>query len=224
MDIEGTTTSISFVHDVLFPYARRKILSFVGTHIGDKDIQKYLSAAAETINSEENTQYTTDDWPQIVTRLIHWIDEDRKHPALKGIQGILWEEGYKAGDYHGHVYDDVVPNWKRWKNDGKTLAIYSSGSVHAQKLLFGHSDKGDLNTFLSDYFDTAVGAKREASSYATISQRLGVAPSSILFLSDIPEELDAAKEKGFKTTQIIRPGTTPSPKHPTAATFDNLKI
>lgn len=219
MDIEGTTTSISFVHDVLFPYARKRLLSYVGSHLDQADLQRYLSQAVETVNAEENKRYTNVDWPEIVTRLMHWIDSDRKHSALKGLQGLIWQEGYKSGAYQGHVYPDVLPQWKKWRTENKILAIYSSGSVQAQKLLFGHSSEGDLTPLLTAYFDTNVGAKREANAYLKIAQNLDVAPNKILFLSDIPEELDAAKEAGCKTTQILRPGTIASSKHAHARTF-----
>lgn len=224
MDIEGTTTSISFVHDVLFPYARKRMLPFVGSHLDHPEVQSYLAQAVETINSEEKKQYTVLDWPEIVTHLIHWIDADRKHGALKGLQGIMWDEGYKSRSYQGHVYADVLPQWKKWSDAKKTLAIYSSGSVQAQKLLFTHSIDGDLTPFLSHYFDTSMGAKREPGTYKNIAQNLGVSPSQILFLSDIPEELDAAKQSGFKTTQILRPGAIASTKHEHARTLTDVKL
>lgn len=224
MDIEGTTTSIRFIHDVLFPYARQRMLSFVGSHLDDPEVRHFLSQAAETINSEDGKNYTATDWPEIVTYLIHWIDADCKHGALKGLQGIIWEEGYKSGTYQGHVYADVLPQWKKWREAHKTLAIYSSGSVQSQKSLFSHSIDGDLTPFLNNYFDTNIGAKRETNAYKNIAQSLGVSPSEILFLSDTPEELDAAKQCGLRTTQILRPGAIPSSKHKHAKTFADVKL
>ncbi len=183
MDVEGTTTSIRFVHDVLFPYSLEKI---------DDPVMK------------------------------QWIREDRKEPALKKLQGEIWQAGYESGDLRGHVYADVPRAFRRWKERGLRLGIYSSGSVLAQKLLFKHSVFGDLTGFLTDHFDTKVGHKREPASYETIAREAGLPPSEILFLSDIAEELAAAKKSGFLVTQIVREGAAGSPEFEQKESFEAI--
>jgi enolase-phosphatase E1 len=183
MDVEGTTTSIRFVHDVLFPYSLARI------------------------ESPEMKQM---------------IREDKKDPALKEAQGRIWRAGYESGELKGHVYDDVPPAFRRWTRAGLTLGIYSSGSVLAQKLLFRHSVHGDLSPFLTHHFDTAVGHKRDPASYAAIARKVGLPPSSILFLSDVPEELAAAREQGYQVIQIVREGTVAAPGFEHAETFERI--
>lgn len=227
MDIEGTTTSTSFVHETLFPYSARRLGSFLKEKKGESAVNAILSRVAETILSESKggshsaKKMNVDECEAALQK---WIREDRKHPALKELQGLIWREGYESGAYKGHVYPDVLPNWKKWKAAGLVLGIYSSGSVDAQKQIFGYSEAGDLTGYLSNYFDTRVGAKKENASYARIASELALAPSDILFLSDVPAELDAAREAGMKTTHLIRPGTAPGQGHPSAKTFDEVTI
>lgn len=227
MDIEGTTTSISFVHDVLFPYSRKHLRHYVAANRGLPAVENALSDTINTLKQEgvfDVARTTTERDAVALAALEKWIDEDRKHPALKTLQGMLWEAGYRSGEYKSHVYDDVIPNLRKWHKAGLTLAIYSSGSVPAQKLLFAHTEHGDVTPMLSAYFDTSSGSKREASSYANIVKDLGASPGDVLFLSDVPEELDAAKAAGLKTTQLVRPGTTPSNRHPTVSSFDGIAM
>ena len=197
-DIEGTTSSIAFVHDVLFPYALRALPGFVRHNVGDAAVRHWLDKAAMDIGG-----VVDDDC--IVALLQDWIHEDRKHPALKALQGMLWKDGYERGDYRGHVYPDAADALRRWHADGIPLHVYSSGSVDAQKLLFAHSEAGDLSGLFSGNFDTAVGGKREVGSYLRIAQELNIAPSDILFLSDVIDELDAARLAGMQTTLLDRP-------------------
>jgi enolase-phosphatase E1 len=204
-DIEGTTSSISFVRDVLFPYARRELPRFVREHGDDPDVRRWLDAVAV-----ENGGICQDD--MIVETLQGWIDEDRKHTALKALQGMLWREGYERGDYRAHMYPDAAEALRRWHAAGHPLAVYSSGSVPAQQLFFGHSEAGDLASLVSAWFDTEVGHKRDAGSYRRIADALGRAPGDVLFLSDVVEELDAAREAGMRTALIDRREDYPRPR------------
>jgi enolase-phosphatase E1 len=213
-DIEGTTSSLSFVHDVLFPYARSRIADFVHAHRDDPEVRKQLDAVRATSNAR------TDE--QAIATLIQWIDEDRKITPLKALQGMIWEHGFKNGDFKGHVYDDAARCLRAWRAHGLTLYVFSSGSVHAQKLLFGYSDHGDLASLFSGFFDTTIGAKREPPAYTAIAREIGIAPAEILFLSDIAQELDAARAARMQTMQVLREGVTPQANHPTARSFDEV--
>ncbi len=221
MDIEGTTTAIDFVHRTLFPYARTHMAEFLAAAGVDPEVAAALAETAATMIDEGASSTSPE---ALLATLMSWIDQDRKHPALKRLQGMIWARGYREGHYQAHLYDDVRPAWDAWRARGLSLGIYSSGSVQAQKLLFGHTPEGDLTPYLSHYFDTAVGHKREAESYRRIAAALALAPERVLFLSDIPEELDAAREVGMATTQLLRPGTTPSDRHPTALCFDQIVL
>jgi enolase-phosphatase E1 len=204
-DIEGTTSSISFVKDVLFPYARRALPAFVAEHGNEPDVRRWLDVVAT-----EHGSICSDE--VIIETLRGWIDSDRKHTALKALQGMIWQAGYRDADFTAHIYPDAAPALRHWHAHGLPLYVYSSGSVPAQKLFFGHSDAGDLAPLFSGWFDTEVGGKREAGSYRSISESMGVAPSQILFLSDVVEELDAAREAGMQTVLIDRREDYPSPR------------
>lgn len=160
---------------------------------------------------------------QIIDLLNYWMDEDRKDTILKALQGQLWRTGYECGDFSGHVYEDAVRNLKIWQAAGHTLAIFSSGSVAAQKLLFSYSEHGDLTPLFSHYFDTTTGAKREAGAYKTIAHNLNQRPNDILFLSDVIEELNAARAAGLRTTQVVRDGQAVT-NHAVAANFDEINL
>jgi enolase-phosphatase E1 len=196
-DIEGTTSSIAFVKDVLFPYARRELPRFVREHGNDPEVRRWLDAVAT-----ESGGICSDD--VIAETLQGWIDQDRKHTALKALQGMLWKDGYARGDFRGHVYADAATALRDWEAAGHRLAVFSSGSVGAQKLLFGHSEAGDLASLFAAFFDTEVGHKREAESYRRIAQSMGQPPGEIVFLSDVVEELDAARDAGMRTLLLDR--------------------
>lgn len=219
-DIEGTTSSLSFVKDVLFPYAREHMNDFVRTHAHDHDVRMLLDEVAAI------THATTDN--QVIEQLLRWMNEDKKITPLKTLQGMIWEQGYKRGDFTGHVYADAVRNLKAWHTQGKRLYVFSSGSVHAQKLLFAHTEDGDLTPLFSGYFDTSVGSKKEAVSYQKIAQIIELAPQKILFLSDIKEELDAAQQSGMQTVWLLRdsaPGNIDAAMtHRQAHDFDSFSI
>lgn len=219
MDIEGTTTSIAFVKEVLFPYATQHLGDFIRRYEQEDRIQAQLQALREGQGNALSTE-------EIIQQLLTWIEEDRKHTALKALQGYLWKKGYENGDYRGHIYEDVVPALERWDQQGHAMGIYSSGSVEAQQLLFRHSDKGDLTGHLSDYFDTKVGPKREVDSYYQIQSQLGISAPNILFLSDVVEELDAAAAAGFQTTQLVRADNsdTPQGKHVVVESFEEIGL
>jgi enolase-phosphatase E1 len=204
-DIEGTTSSISFVKDVLFPYARRALPDFVRAHGGEPEVRYWLDQAAVDAGSVCQDEV-------LVEVLQGWIDQDRKHPALKALQGMIWADGYASGEYAAHVYPDAVDALRAWKAAGHPLLVYSSGSVAAQKLLFGHSTAGDLRPLFSGYFDTAVGGKREAGSYRKVLDALGLTGAEVLFLSDVVEELDAAREAGMDTVLVDRREDYPTPR------------
>lgn len=216
-DIEGTTSSIDFVKDVLFPYARKHLPAYVETHTDEAEVQHWLHEAAKEAGIMEATR------GEIIDLLIRWIDEDRKSTALKAMQGLIWREGYESGAYVSHMYPEVAARLRAWHDQGLQLYVYSSGSVPAQKLLFGFSESGDLTPLFSGYFDTQTGHKRETESYRRIAGAIGLAPEQILFLSDIREELDAAREAGMRTTQLIRPPQALTDNgHPAAADFDAI--
>jgi enolase-phosphatase E1 len=196
-DIEGTTSSISFVKDVLFPYARRMLPAFVEARGNDPEARRWLDAVAA-----ENDGLCDD--RMTVEVLQGWIDEDRKHTALKALQGMLWADGYRNADFTAHIYADAAEALREWHDAGIPLHVYSSGSVPAQRLFFGHSSAGDLTGLFSGWFDTEIGGKREAASYQRIAEAIGAKPGDILFLSDIVEELDAAREAGLQTVLLDR--------------------
>jgi enolase-phosphatase E1 len=217
-DIEGTTSSISFVKDVLFPYARKRLPAFVETHADEPETQHWLHEAAKEAGLVSATR------EEIIDLLIGWIDADRKSTALKALQGMIWAAGYADGEYRAHVYPEVPARLRAWRDAGMRLYVYSSGSVAAQKLLFAHTDAGDLTPLFAGYFDTETGAKRDARSYQRIAEAAGVPASGILFLSDIVEELDAARTAGMQTTLLARaPGRCPdSAAHRCVADFDAI--
>ena len=199
-DIEGTTSAVSFVFDVLFPYAAKHLPDFVRQNASRADVAEQLDAVRRDSNEAQA------DVERVVEILLSWIAEDRKATPLKALQGMVWAQGYQAGQLKGHVYPDAVEALQRWHAAGYQLFVYSSGSIQAQKLIFGCSEAGDLTPLFSGYFDTTSGPKREAQSYRHIQQAIGVDAGEILFLSDIVEELDAAQSAGLKTCGLAREG------------------
>jgi enolase-phosphatase E1 len=217
-DIEGTTSSIDFVHQSLFPYARAHMREFLRAHAGDAAVVEQLEETART----EGRQLTVETAADVLER---WIDEDRKITPLKALQGMIWAQGYAAGELKGHVYPDTPVHLRQWHGAGKRLYIYSSGSVEAQKLIFGHSDAGDLTPLFSGYFDTRIGGKREEASYRNILKDIGRAGDEVLFLSDVGEELDAARAAGLHTCQLIRDDKAkPFPAHSQARDFSEVVL
>lgn len=199
-DIEGTTSAVSFVFDVLFPYAKQHLPAFVRQHAGEPDVAAQLQAVR---NDSAEADASVD---RVIEILLQWIAEDRKATPLKALQGMVWQQGYQAGQLKGHVYPDAVEALKRWHQAGYALYVYSSGSIQAQKLIFGCSEAGDLSGLFSGYFDTTSGPKREEASYRSIASSIGHPAEAILFLSDIVEELDAAQQAGMATCALVRDG------------------
>jgi enolase-phosphatase E1 len=196
-DIEGTTSSLSFVKDCLFPYARAHVGDFLRENTTNETVQKLLADVNVEVGTELNLE-------QAITQLIQWIDDDKKITPLKSLQGLIWELGYQRGELTGHLYDDAIRNLQTWKAEGFDLYVYSSGSVYAQKLLFAHTEVGDLTPLFSGYFDTHIGGKQESSSYENIVAHIGLPAEQLLFLSDIEAELNAAQTAGLQTIWLIR--------------------
>jgi enolase-phosphatase E1 len=207
-DIEGTTSDIRFVHNVLFPYARERLAAFVTAQQYAEPVKSILDNLRDEIAAPHATT------GELVDALFSFMDEDRKSTALKALQGIIWQDGYVNGDFTGQLYPDVLPALEKWKAQGIDLYVYSSGSVAAQKLLFGYSDEGDITHLFSGYFDTRVGAKRDVQSYQNIAAQISV--------SDIHEELDAAEQAGFRTLQLIRGDEDGASHHHQIHQFDEI--
>ena len=213
-DIEGTTTRIAYVRDVLFPYARTRLPAFLRDHGRRPEVAAVLAAV----------ERDAPDRPVLDT-LLAWMDADAKVTALKTLQGLIWHSGYLAGDLRGELYSDVASALRRWHAAGLRLEVYSSGSAAAQHLLFAHSRDGDLAGLFAGFNDTSIGAKREAASYRRIAAATGIAAADWLFLSDVEAELDAAHEAGMATCQLLRPedGTRMSARHEGAGDFDEVE-
>lgn len=217
-DIEGTTSSISFVHEVLFPYAKRELRGFVEANAQLPAVQEQLKLAQVLAACEDTVDAT-------VEALLGWIDEDRKATPLKALQGLIWQAGYQSGELKGHLYEDAHACLRGWHDAGMRLYVFSSGSIHAQKLLFGHSDYGDLTSLFSGNFDTTIGNKKGADAYVRIAETIGVPAETILFLSDVGAELDAARASGMATVQLVRDETiVPAAAHPQVAGFDEIDL
>ncbi|MEC9408905.1 MAG: acireductone synthase [Pseudomonadota bacterium] len=217
-DIEGTTSSISFVKDVLFPYAAEHLPAFVKANLNDEKVQTALQQTAE-IAAEDgdnlSAKISADNTDALIAKLLQWISEDRKATPLKALQGMIWKTGYENGDYQAHMYPDATEYLKKWHDSGLPLYVYSSGSVKAQELFFGYSQDGNLLPLFNGHFDTLMGGKRETQSYLNILAELqkthaGLNAEDVLFLSDIKEELDAAKEAGMQTVWLVREDGIPA--------------
>ena len=218
LDIEGTTTPVDFVHRTLFAYVREKVESFLRGHAGDAqvqaDVERLRAEHTEDVGRGENPPAWVDGSTEAVVGYVNWLmDRDRKSTGLKSLQGRIWERGYAVGELRGEVYADVPAAFVRWRAAGRRIAIFSSGSVLAQQLLFRHSTAGDLTPYLSAFFDTSTGPKREPESYRRIAASLGVSNDRILFVSDVAEELDAAQVAGLATALCVRTGEPPASVH-----------
>lgn len=212
-DIEGTTSSIAFVHEVLFPYSRQRLADYARTHEAE------IAAILDQVRAEAGQPAL--DLDGCIVLLLDWHDADRKVGPLKELQGLIWAEGFAAGELQGHVYPDALEGLRRWHDRGIALYIYSSGSVGAQRLLFGHTPAGDLTPLFAGFFDTRVGGKKEAASYRRIADEIGLPPGDLLFLSDVEAELAAAREAGFAVMLLARDG--PAPSHfPATASFATI--
>ncbi len=197
-DIEGTTTDIAFVHTVLFPYSRDHLPEFIQQHAGDLEVR---DALADVRALENNPRLSVED---VIPILLRWIGDDRKAKPLKTLQGLIWRQGYDDGALTSRVYTDALEALQRWHKSGIPLYVYSSGSIAAQKLLFAHTDIGDLTPLFSGYYDTGTGPKLESKSYAKIASALSRPPRSMLFLSDHAGETSAATSAGLRAVRVDR--------------------
>ena len=230
LDIEGTSTPIDFVHKTLFPYARKQMHDFLTGNFKkiQTEIRQLKNEHAKDIAEEKYAGSFDENFiPEILAYTNFLIDNDRKSRPLKSLQGKIWQKGYESGELRSEVYEDVPRAFRRWASQGKTIAIFSSGSVLAQKLLFANTNYGDLTKYISAYFDTGVGGKKEAESYLKIASTKSFPQvENFLFISDIEEELDAANEAGMQTILSIRPGNAPlssETKHQIIHSFDEVK-
>lgn len=215
MDIEGTTSAIAFVTETLYPFARERMPDFIRRRRGEPEVASIMDEVRELAGVWNDEA--------VVTQLCHWMDGDRKVTPLKSLQGLIWEEGYRSGELVSHLYPDVLPTLRAWHARGIRLYIYSSGSVLAQRLIYGHTVAGDLTPLLSGFFDTRVGNKRDTASYRLIASEIDTEPRRIAFLSDVREELDAARSAGWQTVWLVRDGVAPlSAAHRRATRFDQV--
>ena len=223
LDIEGTTTPVEFVYQVLFPYARAHAAEYLARNQDSAECRAAVallrSEHAADVRLKPDTTYAPLEY------VFSLMDRDKKSPGLKALQGLVWQDGYKSGELRGQVYTDVLPAFERWRARGLGIYIYSSGSVLAQQLLFGSTGAGDLTPFFGGYFDTAVGPKVSPDSYGVIAARIHAPPPNILFVSDVGQELDAARTAGMRTALCVRgSGAVPpgSALHPVIRTFDEI--
>ena len=216
-DIEGTTTQLSFVKEVLFPYAYEHLPAYVEKNQDKPEVQQALNEARQIVNYHLLTT------KQLIQQFLLWIEQDKKITPLKTLQGFIWQEGYQSGKLKSHVYPDAAAQLISWHKQGLILAIFSSGSILAQKLLFGHTEQGDLTYLFAHYFDTTTGAKNAAQSYQKIAELMGLPAKYILFLSDIPAELDAAHAAGMQVLGLAREATQPESRHVFVKDFNIIK-
>ncbi len=229
LDVEGTTSAVAYVYDVMFPFAKQELDKFLSTEWNNESlltVKEQIALDAGAISFAKWTAEADDAKQVLHDEVMRLMDNDIKAIGLKQLQGLIWDSGFRNGSLKAHVYEDVAPAFTRWKEASKELRIYSSGSIHAQKLFFGHSESGDLTHFLTGHYDTTTGPKREADSYRKIVTDWGHSANKILFLSDVTEELDAAQEAGLQTALVNRPGnaipTQSAYPHPEIEDFNTL--
>ena len=225
VDIEGTTTPVTFVHDVLFPYARRELEGFLHRHAADPAVQGDLEMLRREHAAEAGAPPPWEAPRSLAPAVayLRWLmDQDRKSTALKALQGRIWEDGYRSGELRAPVYPDVPPAFRRWQQRRAGPWIFSSGSVLAQRLLFAHTGAGDLTPSIAGYFDTTTGPKKEPPTYTRIAAAIGVRPEGILFVSDVAAEVDAARAAGFRTALCAREEALPATAHPVVRSFEEI--
>jgi enolase-phosphatase E1 len=231
LDVEGTTSSVSYVYDVLFPYARKQLRSFLSQHWKEEKIQRACEQIAKDAGAASLLEWCAADSSQLNSRsnrtdidnieideniyrveaeVTRQMDRDAKLTGLKELQGLIWTDGYNAGELRSHVYEDVAPALKTWRDAGLDVRIYSSGSVTAQKMFFANSEAGNLVPYLDGHYDTQIGPKRASASYNAIASDIGAPTEEILVLSDVVEELKAASDAGMKAVLVVRPGNAPA--------------
>ncbi len=206
LDVEGTTSSISFVYDVLFEHAKRQVADFLIGHRDDPLVQAAARGLAATAGLPAESGADESGLARVALAAIDLMNRDVKDTSLKALQGMIWRSGFESGEIVSHVFDDVPPALAQWADSGLDVRIYSSGSIEAQQLFFRHTSAGDLTRFLRGHYDTTTGPKREQASYAAIAADMGLEPRQILFVSDVGAELDAARAAGMATALAVRPG------------------
>jgi enolase-phosphatase E1 len=233
LDVEGTTSSVRYVYDVLFPYARRELDDFLRRRWGDPAVARACELMARDAGAASFAAWVGPGASPEAARervraeALRLMDADAKATGLKELQGLIWREGYDAGRLRSHVFADVPPALRRWREAGLGLRIFSSGSVGAQKVFFAHTEAGDLLGLFGGHYDTTVGPKRDPESYRRIAADWGLPAGAVLFLSDVTAELDAAAAAGMKTALVVRPGNAAAPPgspHPAVADFDQLRL
>ncbi len=235
LDIEGTTSAIAYVYDVMFPFARHGLKAYLDQHGDEAALAPVQEQIARDAGAESLAAFAAGSDPKqaILEEVLRLMDGDIKATGLKQLQGLIWQAGFESGELRAHVFEDVAPALRAWQDAGRDVRIYSSGSLHAQRLFFGHSEAGNLSACFSGNYDTTTGPKREASSYTAIAADWGLASGEILFLSDIVAELEAARTAGMATALLLRPGNPPAEAttnnalatpHPTIHTFDALRL
>lgn len=220
LDIEGTTSSISFVHDVMFPYVREHLAQYLDQHWASPELDKVREQLAKDDGAESWQAWLerqgadpAEGRSLAKKQVLKLMDGDVKATGLKTLQGLIWDSGFRSGALRSHVYDDVLPAIRNWRERGIDVRIYSSGSIAAQKLFFGHVDgHGDCLQLFSGHYDTTIGSKREAASYTRIADDWGFAPGEIVFISDLAAELEAASAAGLQAVASLRPGNAPLPE------------
>lgn len=235
LDIEGTTSSVDFVYKTLFPFAAERAEKFLLEHREEPGIKALVDELRREHTADTANHPALDPWLRATAAdeissaakyVRHLMAVDRKLTPLKTLQGMIWEEGFRSRELKGHVYEDVPRAFLNWKREGKRIAIFSSGSVLAQKLLFSHSVSGDLTVYIDDYFDTTTGPKREPSSYIAIAKNLQTSPNDVMFFSDVAAELDAARAAGMNTALVVRPGAVPPSEttHAVVSSLDDIRL
>ena len=223
-DIEGTTTSISFVYDVLFPYAEARLDEYCAQPVPGPELAEAIARLRSEHDDELRHGAAPPEFGDGAPYARYLMSLDRKSTGLKLLQGLIWDEGYRMGALRSHVFPDVPPALRAWADAGVRLRVFSSGSVHAQKLLFGHTESGDLTGLFEGFHDTTTGPKQEPESYRAIAGAFALPPETILFLSDVRGELDAAAQAGMATGLLARPGNRPVEPgaHPVYTSFSEL--
>jgi enolase-phosphatase E1 len=235
LDIEGTTSSVSFVYDVMFPFVRRELDRYLATHSGDTRLLEAVDVIARDLGHDSfadwaRSEGVTDEFGRhmlLRREVLRLMDGDVKATGLKHLQGLIWEEGFQSGELKAHVYDDVPPALRKWRGSNFDVRIYSSGSIQAQKLFFGHTIAGDLLPLLRGHYDTTTGPKKEAASYRQIAGDFAMEEDQILFVSDVVAELDAARSAGMKTALAVRPGNaavSAEHGHAEIRSFDQIEL
>jgi enolase-phosphatase E1 len=223
LDVEGTTSSIAFVYEVLFPFAREYLEDYLRQNWDDLAVVK----ARERIGRDAGTTFPADlasGLGPVVREANRQMDADVKATGLKELQGLIWQQGYLGGLLTSHIYPDVEPALRQWVKQGLDVRVYSSGSVGAQRLFFGHTEAGNLLPLLRGHYDTTTGAKRDPESYRKIAADMALSSDQVLFLSDVVAELDAAATAGMRTTLVVRPGNPAAPEHPHPVITDFAQI